>query len=570
MAVKTLKEKYGTCSQGSVELVGLTFLNKVVDNLDDNVTDRTVALRSHTPFSRDLFFIRQTTSATTRFCCFGRMEDPTILEIYLGAGNCEPTVEEVEEVEQAEDLPPDLEKPTLMSLPNEILLDIVTYVLGANIRKDGHDYLQYSTQQVETMISDCTRIRLTNKRFSELLKSFSNTAVTNSKPHTSVLVFLKLGVKSPELAQHVKYIEWKEGMKLDQYIRLGLKEMLEEDPKREGLRDLNTICEDTLAKVLQLTLNIRCLNIKEENTNERYSVHSGSAGPAWLKVLAEAAVPKLNCSVAHDFQHLHSLQVSMGSISLEFISSVLPLPSLRFLRLTDVDNGFKDNSVPMEDWKCPPRTSRITSLAIVKSFIDFQAVVQLISSMKALEHFEFKFYIHKSYALDWWKSNLHREFPKLRYADIGAALREHKDTLKTLKVLVTTDTRDPVFPNINTGSLGSLHCMDKLEEVSGPFQAFFTESGLLVGVLPEYHFRGTLPVSISHLELYTEYDDAAGEFEGLKEVKDACATSLQNLKKVVVNHRGKDGFINNNGFKFIEAFQKEGVSLRLRVQGQHI
>jgi hypothetical protein len=188
----------------------------------------------------------------------------------------------------------------------------------------------------------------------------------------------------------------------------------------------------------------------------------------WLHLL-DKAVSGSAGTLQNSFAHLKYLRIHTTCLSVAEVSCVFRLPALDALHLHGVHQ-----TTPFETWSIPEASCSVKTLSMKKSFMDVEAVVQIVTSIKALRNFSYNCDVSMwGRLLSEGNSIAHR--PVRSWTPLGDALRKHKLSLEVLSL--TEYTNESVKPVAHqdgraSGTLGSFKDFPKLTRVSVTMEAF--------------------------------------------------------------------------------------------------
>lgn len=325
---------------------------------------------------------------------------------------------------------------SLDGLPNELIVRILEFATG-------------NERPLEPQFSDAvTTFYRTNRRLHELSRPFMYQQF--SSECADPLSLLRAIACSPQLARFVRCVEFKYGGWREQEIEIAHATVGEEERKllTNKVRDLGTpfavnlsfilqnidiIHEKYFAALLMFAPNIEHLGVADE--------HQFACQPSWLETIRFGA--------PHSFQHLKSVKIRLGKLSLGLISPLLLLPSMRSLELLELDDRFLENFplypfhpyVPLDLYgihHLPPGTSKIDSLHLRESDADSKVIKLLLNVFDKLKSFEHDFCPSRYGPMQGASVPMqHMTRATLNYADIAAGLARHAPTLEHLRLCDT-------------------------------------------------------------------------------------------------------------------------------------
>ena len=226
--------------------------------------------------------------------------------------------------------------------------------------------------------------------------------------------------------------------------------------------------KDKFTQIIAKAVNIRTLSLCDFSIwpegypdDEHWSVD-------WLSIFDSAAHQSLNSSV-NPFGHLSDLTIAGNSLSVEKISSVFRLPSLKVFQLDSVHQ-----TTPFENWSIPNSSCPIQSLKLMDTMMDITAVTQIISAMKTLRNFT---YVRNTLAWEPFGSDRNplSNWPSHSWELLGDALRKHRNSLETVRAwdISDKDIMNIVYPDgHNFGTVGSFRAFSNLKHCAWQIEAF--------------------------------------------------------------------------------------------------
>jgi hypothetical protein len=311
--------------------------------------------------------------------------------------------------------------------------------------------------------------------------------------------------------------------------------------------------------------NLRELEVNDETTYPTYQAHD----LVWLQLLKDAAggTPK---GLSPMFEHLRSIDISTkGSpFRLATLSCVLRLPSLRRFLLS---GAVESSPVPAPGWDCPDSASGVEDLVLHQCFFDSRVVSKLLSSCKAIKHFEYSYD-----SADW--EPLSSSISASTWAQhswniIRAGLEKHQNTLEILKL---EDNSDPEIVDImrlfvlDYGHLGSLREFPRLREIEAPITALTsfdvgTSDG---GPHSRGYLASNLPRGLRTVKLI--FDDPTGILADYTIPMDSLKNglldgTLPDLRQVCVyvNEDEETALLNRDLTRPAQALMKEGIDVEV-------
>ncbi|KAF2132516.1 hypothetical protein P153DRAFT_393493 [Dothidotthia symphoricarpi CBS 119687] len=346
----------------------------------------------------------------------------------------------------------------LDDLPDEILL-LICQNLSEDLKGPGY--------RKNTLASLCR----TNKHLNRIATELMYACVDYRLPGNAGMV--QTLTKSPRLAELVKKIKFR----------------LHDD----GFVFNTPIMDRQYSRVLQLATNLQHLLISD-HCNVRQDHDPVTSQPQWLNMFNQAARGIPNPCVSR-FTNLQSLNLAVdcGFMAAD-VSFVFRLPSLRALSLRLLLGPDK-----IDDWSVPEASSNIRYLQLSSCFLDSAVVAQLLSSIKALESFDYE------YTTSNWQplgqgNNPHTHWAESVWDEIGDGLRKHQDSLVLLKLQahMDSDILKMVYPDgRDIRTLGSLKEFHQLKVLACQLEA-------LIHVQHETDLAQKLPDGLEKLLLEIE------------------------------------------------------------------
>ncbi len=244
-------------------------------------------------------------------------------------------------------------------------------------------------------------------------------------------------------------------------------------------------------------------NVKELRIADGISGNAPAASDEfhWMQIFKDALSdsPK---EWPNRFGTLEYLKIHAPNIKVEDYSCIFRIPSLRFLYLVECYQP-----TPFQNWNIPASSCGIEFCDLGYSLMDISAVIKILSSLKKLRMFEFRYQTHfrgvngieyHSWPLYPW--------PSLSWAEMRLALMQHKDTLERLCLgeLLHDDIIARACPkgSWDTGSLGSLHDFPNL-------RIFMTQLDLDVFLGPgQYDMEAVASPSLTSMMVLLRDDPA--------------------------------------------------------------
>jgi hypothetical protein len=232
-------------------------------------------------------------------------------------------------------------------------------------------------------------------------------------------------------------------------------------------KDYKPLARADLVRALSNVSNIQELWIEETTTQEAIDRNEVAQQLGWLQLLNKAISGSAG-TLQNNFEHLKCLRIRAMCLSVAEISSIFHLPALEVLHLEDVSQ-----TTPFESWSIPEASCSVRELSVFRSVMDIEALVKIVTSMKALKRF--------SYSRDtsrWggvpFEDNSTANTPVHSWALLGDALRKHKLSLEMLnlaehtdELLGSSDDQD----DRGFGTLGSFQDFTKLTSVTVAIEA---------------------------------------------------------------------------------------------------
>ncbi len=250
---------------------------------------------------------------------------------------------------------------------------------------------------------------------------------------------------NPLLTKHVRTI----------YIRFGVAIGSEDSPGKDPI-NAETLRE-IFVKILANAGKVRTLYLKETG---HWDIERGDVAHTlgWLELL-DGAVAQPVHGLVNRFAFLQHLSIATKVLSVQEISCVFRLPSLKSLSIVSVHQ-----TTPFKSWSIPESSSPIRRLSLRNALMDTSAVVQMISTLKALHSFK---YVRSSmgwepFAADGNPLSL---WPEHSWKLLGDALRTHRDSLEELQVYDNCDQEilNLIYPDgQDSGTLGSFRDFPEL------------------------------------------------------------------------------------------------------------
>lgn len=413
---------------------------------------------------------------------------------------------------------------TLLSLPDETLLQIAEHIIGLNIRSSEFVYGVGIIRFLKRAARESSNLALTNRHLGRIIEPLLYTAVTNHAPFKNKL--LRRISHAPAIAEHIRYIEWKEKRPRLDFLQMMAGLTISDErwrfPPGDGgwpvpIPDISIAPslqpsyymtqdhDEDLAALLSRTPNIRWLEVAQPNSDwhlwspyqypeKRASISFEARLPRWLHYIDQATHPNYALIFSMCLQHLHVVHVGVGTTPLIWISCILRLPSLERLTLDRVLQVYELDPQMQTLWCCPLRSSSVRELYITESFIDISATTRLVESPKALVHFHLHF-TERYVPYRWWHEAPNLRFPTLNLRRFTQCITQHSDTLKTLGCWVTRNRGHAFWPIIfehnigHLGSLASLHRLQYLGTNLGLINAYDIPRNVIAIKLFTYDFR---------------------------------------------------------------------------------
>jgi len=311
--------------------------------------------------------------------------------------------------------------------------------------------------------------------------------------------------------------------------------------------------KDKFTRIIAKAINIRTLSIRnfsvwraEYPDDEQWSLN-------WLSLFDSATRQSVNNSV-NSFSYLSDLTIAGDYITVEKISSVFRLPSLKAFQLDGVHQ-----TTPFENWSIPNSSCPIQTLKLMDTMMDITAVTQIISAMKALRNFT---YIRNTFAWQPFGSdqNALSNWPVHSWKLLGDALRKHQDSLETVLAwdISDKDIIDIVYPDgHNFGTLGSFRAFPNLKHCGWHIEAFLNVAA------GEDDLSSYLPPNLRSFDIQISADIStlwAGHLSSL--------ASLRNVKSV---HLAWDGDLPTPALSNpLEILEQAGIELVLDINGKRV
>ncbi|KAH7117137.1 hypothetical protein B0J11DRAFT_442813 [Dendryphion nanum] len=414
---------------------------------------------------------------------------------------------------------PTYRRPSLLDLPDEILLQILAYLRIIRSYKTQSQAFRLKQEEITRQSKNRQReaafysLCLTSKRLHRvatpvLYEAFVNT--TTWQGFKPLCLFLRTISQCSSLAYHVQYIE----NRLWDYLGNGLYDDLEFYGATEMVREYY----ETLATVIRLCRNISHLTVVSLETAEV---------SLWRGLIQLKSSPTQMAS--HGFLKLHTLclqihteDYGLGEESSWFrriANALLTVPTLKTLRASGVTSG--DSAFVTGEYQS------LETIDISECILDFDEVVQIASASPKLKHF----------GCSWAYLNSQG----FHLPDLYASLNTQKKSLEYLCL----DTREVRFcaEDFPFQPFGSIRDFEALKTIE------MCEMSLLANTMSLLDFPDQrLPIRISELlppcleslsiMVKSEYgyndDCRVDEVFALWDLADDCSKMLPYLRKVQI------------------------------------
>ena len=424
----------------------------------------------------------------------------------------------------------------LDDLPEELILLIIENIQDDFVRS-YHTLNYFATLQ---------NLCLTNRKFNRLVKSYTHNVLDNA--HRDPVRVLSSLIQQPDLADGIRYIIFRDSTREERdpqtAFTLSITEQNELARKLGQLGipeiagDLRqgfacTTMADCLATALLLARNVEFLEVWDANS-DILTAEGVWQTPTWVHLLATAALSRPTGLNQH-FRFLRHIRIEMATMDLEQIAPLLLLPSLRIFHLENVEHSGK---ITPKIWKRDIGTnkSNVEMLIIERSMISSEAIVQVLSAIKALRVLKLEY----NMLIMAGQLPGYADPPEWQWSMLNTAILRHKESLERLymvhseEMILDSDREtyhlreEPGMNMDNIGSLSSLKDLRYIDTGLRPFQRSLSDANL----------HDMLPASLEHLVIQVEelHDTSAVElFEStLLALVANCKTKLPQLQDIVV------------------------------------
>ncbi|KAF2021290.1 hypothetical protein BU24DRAFT_404317 [Aaosphaeria arxii CBS 175.79] len=362
--------------------------------------------------------------------------------------------------EDADQITEDVPKCYLESLPDEILLRILSLVPGYPFQKRKAYY----------------NMSLTSRRLNRTANNFLYEWFNGRLSPGRSARFLKTLFANPELARFVKNITWQLNTPISHSIVTAAPPQptsadcraLRESLKALGVTDRSAWVKDFSSgqspDLLRLAMlhaqNLHTLCIEDDTPNSYYAQFYPSRidyTPKIITMLTNGLTDRP--LYAQRFEHLRILRLRLAGMTLEQIYPVLRLPMLEELLLQEVHTC----PITFDKIETDTRFSSVSRLIILHSFIASSSLAILMNACRSLTHLHFV-YTATAHA---WGTHTHQ----VNYTTLYNALKQHKDTL-CLFDFDDNANREPNTVFYPRGRFSSFKEFPELTTLAAPFEAF--------------------------------------------------------------------------------------------------
>lgn len=313
---------------------------------------------------------------------------------------------------------------TLTSLPDELLLAILEYLPGIELR----DF------QLPTLVN----LSLTDHRLRQIV--IEKIYATYDSHFCEPYLFLRTLISNPQLAMLVKHVDITYGSWAHRDRARFMATARDKKIVKEGMRVLSlpgwkdwaAECNDFEAEIetVHTAVLMHTPNITSLIVHDAWVPDHG--GPKWIDLLKKVTLGTKLGSV-HNFQHLRSVRVDMSHRFLKQLAPLFRLQTLRRLDLREVldyNSGASQSGTELQ--RLIPRASNnIEDLHLELYFLQMEVLDVLLASPRRLKSFKY----HTAFDDVLQGVDVIEAVGTLR---LSTVLRRHKNSLESLHIACDT------------------------------------------------------------------------------------------------------------------------------------